>query len=183
MKTLLLSALAFTTGLWVATATRAECQIQLSEAQIDYAPLTRGELLSFPGNTLTSSELRIGEARDLNITLVCDRPTLMALGFSGTARDGESYRFGADGRAMLRLHDVFIDNQPVIIDSAGQRGVAMAFTPGRSLRFWQQERLATGMILRGKITVTAWVPAESSKGNERKSWELTGAFFTGGTLN
>lgn len=181
VKQPLFTALTFTFSLLAVTAAHAECQIQLSEAQITYAPVTRGELLSYSGNTLTSSELRIGDARHLDIMVSCDRPATIALAFNGAAKDSENYRFGADGRATLMLHDVFIDNQPVTIDSAGQRGVEMAFTPGNTLRFWQNNTLAAGVTLRGKITITAWQPSKATRINESKTWELNGAFVTSST--
>ena len=180
VKQPLFTAVTFSFGLLAMTTAHAECQIQLSEAQITYAPVTRGELLSYPGNTLTSSELRIGDPRHLNIMISCERPTAIALAFNGAAKDSENYRFGTDGRATLMLNDVFIDNQPVTIESVGQRGVEMAFTPGNTLRFWQNNRPAMGVTLRGKITVTAWQPSKATRINESKTWELNGAFVTSG---
>ncbi|MEZ3501445.1 hypothetical protein [Pantoea sp. KPR_PJ] len=160
------------------SATHAECQVQLSEAKIAYAPATRGELLSLPGNSLTASELRIGNAHELDITVSCDQPSSIELAFTGAAKDSESYLFGANGRATLILHDVSIDNQPVTIERADQRGSAMAFTPGHSLRFWQHDRPATGTQLRGKVAVTGWIPSKETRVHERETWSLNGAFMT-----
>ena len=183
VKRPLLTSLTFTFGLLVVSVAHAECQIQLSEAKIAYAPVTRGELLSYSGNTLTSSELRIGDARNIDIMVSCDRPATIALAFNGAAKDSDNYRFGADGRATLMLHDVFIDNQPVTIDSAGQRGIEMAFTPGNTLRFWLNNTLAVGTMLRGKISITAWQPSKTTRINENKTWELHGAFVASGIVD
>lgn len=178
VKQSLFLTLTFTSCLLAVTVVQAECQVQLSETTIAYAPVTRGELLSWPGNSLTSSELRIGDPRNLDIMVSCDRSTPIALTFNGAANDSKSYRFGAAGRATLMLHDVFIDNQPVTIDSAGQRGVEMAFTPGNPLRFWQNDTLAAGTTLRGKLTITGWIPSKDTRINETQNWALNGEFST-----
>lgn len=179
----LLLTLFVTACLLTGTAACAECQIQLSEATIAYAPVTRGELLSCPGNSLTSSELRLCDTRHLDITVSCDRSTPITLAFNSAAKDSSHYRFGNGGQATLILHDVFIDNQPVTIDSAGQRGAEMAFTPGSTLRFWQNNAPALGRVLRGKVSITSWISSKETRVNEAQTWELNGAFVTGNAAN
>jgi len=168
-------------GLLLIATVHAECQIQLSDAQIAYPSATRGELLGYPGNALNSAELRFGDARNLTIQVSCDRPAQLTLAFNGAAKDSDSYLFGDNGRATLTLSDVFIDGQPVAIDDEGRQASEMNFTPGHVLRFRQNGSLATGTTLRGKVSVSAWVPAQATRVNERKSWELNGAFVIGST--
>lgn len=157
----------------------AECQIQLSDAQIAYPSTTRGELLRYPGNALNSAELRFGEPKRLTVQVSCDRPAQLTLAFNGAAKDSESYLFGDNGRAILTLSSVFIDGQPATIDNEGRQASEMNLTPGHVLRFWQNGALASGTTLRGNVSVAAWVPAQATRVNERKSWDLNGAFVIG----
>ncbi|WP_276723407.1 hypothetical protein [Pantoea septica] len=166
-------------GLLPAALVRAECQIQLSDAQVAFSPVTRAELLGYPGNSLASVELSFGEPRSLDITVMCDRPAELALAFNGAAKDSESYLFGDNGRATLKLQAVSVDGQPVLIESDGKREAEMNFTPGHILRFWQNGTPVTGRTLRGSITASIWIPSPASRVNERKSWELSGAFVLG----
>lgn len=164
--------------LWLALAAtaRAECQILLSQPHILYPPVTRGELLSLPDNRLAASELRTGEAQELDIAVDCDAPAALALQFIAPAREGESYRFGAAGRARLVLHDVFIDDSPAEIVSGGRQAPAMAFVPGQALTFWRGDGAATGSVLRGRVRVTTWMAAEATRVSEQARWTLSGSF-------
>lgn len=177
-KTYLMLTLAV--GLLSSIAARAECQIQLSQTRVNYDPVTRGELLARPGNNLSSSELRSGDDRELEIMVNCDHPAPITLQFIGPAKEGESYRFGERGRATLVLHDVTIDDRPVLISGTGNRGSSMAFSSGNVLRFWKDGSLALGTTLRGKVTVSTWMPADATKVGEHQNWQLEGSFVVGG---
>lgn len=166
-------------GLMNAAVASAACDINLSDAQVDYGQMTRGDLVSRAENSLSSSELRIGDERELNIMISCDRPTPMTLQFIGPTNDGDSYRFGERGRAELMLHDVMIDNRQVEIVRADKRDVKMAFSGGNVLSFWKEGGPATGTILRGKVTVTAWMPSDATHVKETHDWKLEGNFVTG----
>lgn len=180
MKRKYLLSLTLAAGLLSAVAARSECQIQLSEAQIDYEAVTRGELLSRPGNALSASELRTGEAREFDIMVNCDHPATLTLQFIGPAKTGDSYRFGEQGRATLVLHDVMIDDSHVDIVGAGKRESQMAFTAGNVLSFWKEDAPATGSTLRGRVTVTTRMPSDATRVGERQTWKLDGSFHVGG---
>ena len=179
MKQPLLLSLTLAAGVLAAADASAACQLQLSDAQIIYAPVTRGELLAKPGNRLSDSELRVGEPRDLDILMTCDRPARLTLQFNGPAKESSSYRFGASGRATLRLHDLFIDDRQATIDDGGKEASEMAFTPGAVLTFWQDGRPATGRVMRAKVTIAAWMPADATNVNEQEKWQLNGSFVSG----
>ncbi|MBZ6408136.1 MAG: hypothetical protein LBE96_09670 [Kalamiella piersonii] len=179
MKQLLLLSLTLAAGLLAAADASAACQLQLSDAQIIYAPVTRGELLTRSGNRLSDSELRVGEPRDLDILMTCDRPARLTLQFIGPAKESGSYRFGASGRATLLLHDLFIDDRQAKIGNAGKEENEMAFTPGAVLPFWQDGRPATGRVMRAKVTIAAWMSADATNVNEQESWQLNGSFVSG----
>lgn len=168
-------------GLISAEAARAECQIQLSESQVNYGQMNRGDLLTLPGNSLTSGELRFAEEYELGVTIHCDRPTPLALQFIGPLKDSDSYRFGKNGRATLILHDVMIDDRQVQIASARNRDVSMAFPPGSELWFWKEGGPVTGTTLHGKVSIISWIPSDETRVNERQNWQLNGSFVVGGT--
>lgn len=181
MKRKKVLSLALLAGLLGSAAAHAECQIQLSEAQVNYGTVTRGELISRPGNNLNAGELRSGDDRALDVTVNCDRPTPLSLQFVGPAKEGDSYRFGARGRATLVLHDVWIDDRQVAIADNGQHAQQMAFRPGSSLNFLKDGVPAVGSSLRGRVTVTTWMPSDATRVGERQKWQLDGSMVVGGT--
>lgn len=168
--------LAVSTLLTAATV-NAECQIQLSDSQVNYGELTRGELLSRPGNSLSSSELRLGDERESEISIICNRQTPMTLAFNGPAKDNESYQFGERGRVTLMLHDVTIDDLPVMIESAGKQAAKMAFSGGNQMRFLKEGQVASGTMLRGKVTIATWLPSDTTRVSDRQHWQLDGSFL------
>lgn len=164
-------------GLFAALPARAACEIQLSDPRIDYGEMTRGELLGRPGNALTAVELRMGDPRESEITVICDRPTPLKLMFSGPAKDADSYLFGEQGRATLTLHDVTLDDRPVTIERAGTEAAAMAFSAGQPLQFRKEGQIASGSTLRAKVTIVTWLAADATRVSERKQWQLNGSFI------
>lgn len=164
-------------GLFITTTACAACAIQLSDPQIHYGDVTRGELLSRPGNSFAATELRMGEEREADLTVICDRPSSLALTFSARGKDSESYAFGEQGRATLTLHDVTLDGHPVMIDSAGRQAAEMAFSGNNPLRFLHEGQPASGTTLRAKVTINTWLPAAVTRVRERQQWQLNGSFL------
>lgn len=160
-----------------ATATHAACAIQLSEPQINYGDITRGQLLTRPGNALAATELRMGDKRESDLTVICDRPSSLALTFSAPVKENESYAFGEQGRATLTLHDVTLDGHAVMIDSAGRQAAKMAFSGETPLRFLTEGQPASGMTLRAKVRIATWLPAAVTRVREREQWQLNGRFL------
>lgn len=180
MKRKCVLSLALIAGLLGGVAAHAECRIQLSEAQVNYDTVTRGELVSRPGNSLNAGELRSGDERTLDISVNCDQPTPLSLQFVGPAKEGDSYRFGARGRATLVLHDVWIDDRQVAIVSDGEHAQQMAFRPANSLSFLKDGAPAVGSNLRGRVTITTWMPSDATRVGERQKWQLDGSMMVGG---
>lgn len=164
-------------GLLTANTTQAACEIELSEPQINYGDMTRGELLSRPGNSLAAAELRMGDERESELTVHCDRPTSPALTFSAPLKDNESYAFGEQGRATVTLHDVTLDGYPVMIDNAGQQATKMAFSGHAPLHFLKEGLPASGTTLRAKVTIATWLPSSATRVHEREQWQLNGSFL------
>ncbi|MDQ1213549.1 hypothetical protein [Pantoea anthophila] len=176
-KSSVVTQLLATCGLFAALHAHAACDIQLSEPRIDYGEMTRGELLSHPGNSLSAAELRMGDQRESELTVICDRPTPLRLTFNGPAKENESYQFGEQGRATLTLHDVTIDDRPVTIERAGTEAAAMAFSASQPLQFRKEGQIASGSTLRAKVTIVTWLSADASRVSERKQWQLNGSFI------
>ncbi|MGC0788550.1 hypothetical protein WKH27_05815 [Pantoea agglomerans] len=172
-----LSLLLAISSLFTAAGAHAECQIQLSETQINYGEMTRGELISRPGNSLSAAELRMGDERESEITVICDRPTPLTLVFSGPAKDNESYLFGDQGRVTLTLHDVTIDDRPVMIESGGKQAAKMAFMASNPMRFRKEGLIASGSTLRAKVTIATWLAASATRVSDRQHWQLNGSFL------
>ena len=164
-------------SLLTAATVKAECQIQLSDSQVNYGELTRGELLSRHDNSLSASELHLGDERESEISIICDRQTPMTLAFNGPAKDNESYQFGERGRVTLTLHDVTMDDRPVVIESAGKQAAKMAFSGGNQMRFLKEGQIASGNVLRGKVTIATWLPSDATRVSDRQHWQLDGSFL------
>ncbi|KAA5928920.1 MULTISPECIES: hypothetical protein [Pantoea] len=173
----ILSLLLAISGLFTATILHAECEVQLSEPHINYGEMTRGELLSRPGNALSAAELRMGDERESEITVICDRPTPLTLTFTGPPKDNQNYQFGEQGRATLTLHDVTIDDRPVMIESAGNEAAKMAFTASNPMRFRKEGQIVSGSTLRAKVTIATWLPSSATRVSDRQHWQLNGSFL------
>lgn len=158
----------------------AECDIQLSDAQVNYGQTTRSELLAQSGNSVSSPELRVGDARELEVMVSCDRPTPLTLQFIGSAKEGDSYRFGASGRVTLVLHDVMIDDRRAEMVRGETRDAKMAFRGGQPLSFWYAGGPASGSVLRASLTVTAWMPSAATRVKDSERWRLDGSMVVGG---
>ncbi|SFO32260.1 hypothetical protein SAMN05428971_3619 [Candidatus Pantoea varia] len=179
MKQCFYLALVLTTSFCSLATAHAACQIQLSEPQVNYGAMTRGELVQHSGNSLSANELQMGDKRDLDLMVTCDRPTLLTLSFNGPAKDAESYRFGEHGRATLTLHNVMIDDRPASIESNGKRESKMAFVANNTLRFWKDDAPAIGSLLRARVTVTTWISSGATRVGESQYMQLEGSFVAG----
>ncbi|MBD8221850.1 hypothetical protein [Pantoea agglomerans] len=174
---LLLSLLLAIGSLFSATAANAACQIQLSEPQINYGEVTRGELVSRAGNSLSAVALRMGDEREAEISVICENPAPLTLMFSGPAKDNDSYLFGEQGWVTLTLHNVTIDDRPVIIESAGKQAAKMAFSASNPMRFLKEGQRVSGTTLRAKVTIATWLPADATRVSDRQRWQLNGSFL------
>lgn len=172
--------LLLTVGLLSSAAACAECDIQLSDAQVNYGQTTRSELLAQSGNRFSSGELRVGDARELEVMVSCDRPTPLTLQFIGPEKESDSYRFGASGRVTLVLHDVMIDDRRAEMVRGETRDAKMAFRAGQPLSFWFAGSPASGRVLRASLTVTAWMPSAATRVRDSELWRLDGSVVVGG---
>ena len=157
----------------------AACTVQLSDANIDYGYLTRGELLSQQENALTSTELQIGEEKTLDLLINCEHAGPLSLQFIAPARDSESYLFGRQGKAVLRVHTAYVDNQAVDIarDMSGvDSGQKAILSAGRQLTFWRDNVRISGTQLRAKVSVITFLPTDQTRVKESQSWQLQGYF-------
>lgn len=178
MKQQLLLPLLLAIGsLFSVTTVNAACQIQLSEPQIDYGEVTRGELVSRAGNSLSAAALRMGDEREAEISVICETSVPLTLTFRGPAKDNDSYLFGEQGWVTLTLHDVTIDDRPVMIESAGKQAAKMAFTASNPMRFLKESQIASGTTLRAKVAIATWLPADATRVSDRQHWQLNGSFL------
>ncbi|WP_158783163.1 hypothetical protein [Pantoea sp. BAV 3049] len=162
----------------------AECSVQLSDAVIDYGSQTRGDLLQQNGNELTAAELSLGEERIIDVNITCDRPAPLSLQFIAPARDSQSYSFGRSGKAVLKLYDASVDNQPAEIASnlAGtDRSQAIILAADKRLTFWREGTRLSGSSLRAKVAISTYLPAGQTRVSDRQSWQLNGNFIVSDT--
>lgn len=168
-------------NLFTAATVNAACDIQLSEPQINYGEMTRGELVSRPENSLSSTALSMGDERESEISVSCDRQTPLTLSFSGPVRDNETYLFGKQGWATLTLQNVTIDDRPVMIESAGKMSAKMAFSASNPMRFWAEDQIVSGTTLRARVIIATWLPSDATRVSDRQQWQLNGRFLVSGS--
>lgn len=110
-----------------------ECQLNLSQAQLDFGLMNR----SVPF-TLAPERL-LGERR-LSLTLNCPQPTDMSVFYRGLGAGPERFRFTEHGSYRLRVSDAVLDGQAVELGLIAGQGQP----PSRSALSWPGKQ-ATGL--------------------------------------
>ncbi len=96
------------------------CQMQISNAAVDYGATTRAELLRKQVSPLMMS---LGK-QTVTLSATCRIPTLMTLFFRGAAADGNAYKLGSGGSFTLRVLNARLDGRAVGLGSVRVAGQA-----------------------------------------------------------
>lgn len=112
---------------------RAEnCRLSISQPQVEYGIIR-------PEHADERSTVAPG-TRTLHLNIQCAQPSAIGVRFNGTPADGQSFRFGREGRFRVRLRHALVDGRAV--------QWAVAHAPGET---------TSGQLLPGKALL-AQVP-------------------------
>jgi len=169
-------------GAPVATAIPAEnCQLSVSEPDLDYGPMTRYRLEE-GGN---AQDLSLGKRR-MTINVSCQVEAKIGVRFRGSSV-GADYVFGTaggkQGKVTLTLVDSQLDGRRVLVGAADAAGMVPA-APASSARFMPGQVLVPvegGQPVSGKqfsaaVEIDPSVPKDAARVRSRTSLETHGTF-------
>lgn len=155
-----------------------ECQLNLSQAQLDFGLMNR----SVPF-TLAPERL-LGERR-LSLTLNCPQPTDMSVFYRGLGAGPERFRFTEHGSYRLRVSDAVLDGQAVelgLIAGQGQPpstiSTQLAWQASHGIVPMRAGVVVTGRNLSLQIDATAWANEDAARVRDAVTWDTTGLFDT-----
>ncbi len=155
------------------------CQMQISNAVIDYGQVTRAELL---GRQVSPTAFALGK-QTMTLSVNCRQPTLMTIYFRGAAGDGNGYRFGNAGNFVLSLSLAQLDGKRVKLGNVnvtGQQPDNMAETallsPGVGIVPVQDERTVKGSSFSVQVEIDTRVSGTASRVADRTTWRSSGSF-------
>ncbi|WP_368566227.1 hypothetical protein [Pseudoxanthomonas sp. UTMC 1351] len=161
----------------VAPAWAAECQLQISESELDYGSRTRAELIGERYHR-DASPL---PPRQVMLTAVCDQPSSMAFFYRGVAADETRFRFG-DGDFTLHVDQALVDGEPVMLGQVGasddapmQADMAKALQPHHGVMPMRDGQAAIGKRFSARIVVQPSIKAIAPL-REETLWHETGYF-------
>lgn len=129
-------ALALLATLAMGTADAAECQIGLSESNVDYGRLDRTEL---EGSSGPDHDVVLGR-RHLMLSVTCPLPASMALRFVAQSAQEGGYKFARTGMFTILMRQAILDGRTVSLATGGTLGdspqgaaESQPIEPGRSV--------------------------------------------------
>ena len=153
-----------------------ECQLSLSQAQLDFGLMNRAV-------TPASTPDRLLGERRINLTLNCPQPTDMSLFYRAQGAGDERFRFTERGSYGLRVRDAVLDGQAVELGSIAGSGQAPSTTSAELQ--WRPDHgivpMRGGVAMSGrnlslKIDVSAWASEEATRVRDAVTWDAAGLF-------
>lgn len=155
------------------------CQIQISNAAVDYGSTSRAELLKRQVSPLA---MGLGK-HSVTLTATCRTPTLMTLFFRGAGSDGESYRMGRGGRFTLRAYNARLDGRAVGLGSVTEASQApqnkadtLPLPPGGGVVPIVSDVPVKGTSLQVQVEVDASILTTRSRVADRTEFRGAGNF-------
>ncbi|MGN7915767.1 hypothetical protein [Enterobacter sp. 22466] len=96
-----------------ASATAPDCQVLMSQQQIDYGAVTEAQLQAPAGKYPAGHGWGALAARDLTVTVVCPQPGRIRLYFDGDSASRGLFRYGEEGVVRVQASSAVMDNRPV----------------------------------------------------------------------
>ena len=153
-----------------------ECQLNLSETQVDFGQMNRAVAQGL------AAEHRLGERR-LSLSLNCPNPTDLSLFYRAMVAGGERFQFAQQGSYSLRASDALLDGQAVelgLLPGSGQPAVSS----GSTLRWAPKHGIVpmragvpvNGRSLSMQLEVSAWATDDALRANDAVTWDASGVF-------
>lgn len=93
-------------GLLCTSAARAECDVTVSDTNVDYGKLSNNDITSHRGSVYTLDE------REVRVNAICSEPQAMALFISDDSGE-RRFRFGDNGDILISAQQAVLDGKPV----------------------------------------------------------------------
>lgn len=153
-----------------------ECQLNLSQTQLDFGLMNRAVMFT------PAPERLLGERR-LSLTLNCPHPTDMSLFYRGLGAGPQRFRFTERGSYGLSISDAVLDGQAVelgLIAGQGQPPSAvssqLAWQPGHGVVPMRGGIAVTGRNLSMQIDARAWANEDATQVRDAVTWDSAGLF-------
>jgi len=140
-------------------AAAGQCSVSLSQPQVDYGRLLRGELL---GEQPGRHEVFLG-TRLSQLNVVCPDAVPMVLRLDGVPAGTDGFRFGQSGSLRLRFKQARVDGQAVVLvqEQAGA-SVSAQLRPGVTVVAQSAGRPVTGRTLSAQIEIDTYLPSAAT---------------------
>lgn len=152
-----------------ALAQATECQMTLSQPELDFGQQGR-----------MGAERSLG-SRALTISVLCNTPGDLSLFYRAGAADGKHYDFTEQGRYSMRVRDAQVDGQQVDlgrVTAGGQAPVDVAveqpWLPGQGLMPMHGGAAVHGRSLTARIEVSASVQQGLFSVHDATTWQVGG---------
>ncbi|WP_242171480.1 MULTISPECIES: DUF1120 domain-containing protein [unclassified Pseudomonas] len=159
-------------GAWAAD----ECQLNLSQAQLDFGLMNRAVALA------PAPERLLGERR-ISLTLNCPQPTDMSVFYRGLGAGAERFRFSERGSYGLRVSEAVLDGQAVelgLIAGQGQPpatvSAQLAWQPDHGIVPMRAGVAVSGRNLSLQIDASAWASEDAARVRDAVTWDVAGLF-------
>jgi hypothetical protein len=153
-----------------------ECQLNLSQTQLDFGLMNRAVALT------PAPERLLGERR-LSLTLNCPQPTDMSVFYRGLGAGPERFRFTERGSYGLRVSNAVLDGQAVelgLIAGQGQPPSAvstqLAWQPEHGMVPVRGGVVVTGRTLSVQLEASAWAREDATQVRDAVTWDTAGLF-------
>ncbi|VVE75725.1 DUF1120 domain-containing protein [Pandoraea sputorum] len=142
-----------------------QCQVWVSTPEVTYATVAKEGLIPNPKH---ENSLAF-EHRQVQVSVICDAPSNMIVGFQDIRGGGKAFRFGHAGHLRLRVEQPQLDGNPITLnkvssldDTPGVAASALRVGPGESITP-TPERFAPGRQLSFLLDIEPVIPTSAAR--------------------
>ncbi|XJP80744.1 DUF1120 domain-containing protein [Pseudomonas sp. B16120] len=154
-----------------------ECQLNVSEAQVDFGLMNR--LAQHDG----APERLLGERR-LSVNVNCPQAEDLSLFYRALAATPQRLQFTEHGSYAIEVGNAVLDGRSVelgLLTAAGQPPVMSAtvleWRPGHGIAPIEQGAVLMGKTLSLQLTLRAWAGVAAIQARDATTWEVSGMLY------
>ncbi|WP_420030040.1 DUF1120 domain-containing protein [Pseudomonas carnis] len=154
-----------------------ECQLNVSEAQVDFGLMNR--LAQHDG----APERLLGERR-LSVNVNCPQAEDLSLFYRALAATPQRLQFTEHGSYAIEVGNAVLDGRAVelgLLTAAGQPPVMSAtvleWRPGHGIAPIEQGAVLMGKSLSLQLTLRAWAGVAAIQARDATTWEVSGMLY------
>ncbi|MDQ0738724.1 DUF1120 domain-containing protein [Pseudomonas sp. W4I3] len=155
-----------------------ECQLNISEPQVDFGLMNR------LAQHDSAAQRLLGERR-LSLTINCPQVEDLSLFYRAPADRTHRLLFTEHGSYAIEAGNAVLDGRAVelgVLPAAGQApvstGSALEWRAGQGIAPIEQGAVLTGKTLSLQLTLRAWADAAATRVSDASTWEVTGTFYS-----